>query len=93
MSIGFAGSMTVRSRYRCVGSQRRQVRRIEIILAGNSNQSEQRIAPGRAAPIRCGALVSLTGHTGQSDEIHSPDECASVMVSRINRAASSIAVV
>jgi hypothetical protein len=35
----------------------------------------------------------VTGQTGQSDETHSPEECASVVVSRISPAASSIEVV
>src|SRR5262245_15357215 len=30
--------------------------------------------------MRCGAEVSLIGHTGQSDDNHSPDECASIVV-------------
>ena len=71
-----------------------QIRRIEIIFAGNSDQREQGVAPGvgQRRPIRWGAAVSLTGHTGQSDETHSPDECASTVVSRMSPA-SSIAVV
>src|SRR5713226_9214065 len=43
--------------------------------------------------MRCGAAVSLTGQTGQSEDTHSPDECASVVVSRISPAPSSIEVV
>ena len=43
--------------------------------------------------MRCGAAVSLTGHTGQSDEIHSPDEWARIVVSRISPASLSTAVV
>src|SRR6266404_619427 len=43
--------------------------------------------------MRWGAAVSLTGQTGQSEETHSPAECASVVVSRISPAASSIEVV
>jgi hypothetical protein len=31
----------------------------------------------------CGAAVSLTGQTGQSEEIHSPEAWASSVVSRI----------
>ena len=30
--------------------------------------------------MRCGAAVSLVGHTGQSEAIHSPEECASTVV-------------
>jgi hypothetical protein len=55
-----------------------QIRRIEVILAGNPDQRKESIAPGigESGPIRCGAAVSLTGQTGQSDEIHSPDAWA-----------------
>ena len=52
------------------------IRRIEIVFAGNTHQREQGIAPrvGQSAPILCGAAVSPTGQTGQSDDTHSPDE-------------------
>ena len=74
---------------------RGQIRRIQIILAGNPDQGEQGIAAGvgqrRAHPVRGGRLA--TGQTGQSEETHSPEECASVVVSRISPAASSIEVV
>src|SRR4051794_38098694 len=43
--------------------------------------------------MRCGAEVSVTAQTGQSEDTHSPDECASVVVSRISPAPSSIEVV
>src|SRR5258706_11918916 len=43
--------------------------------------------------MRWGADVSLTGQTGQIEDTHSPDECASVVVRRIRPAASSIEVV
>ena len=43
--------------------------------------------------MRCGAAVSATGHTGQSDETHSPEECARTVVRRIRPASRSIAVV
>jgi hypothetical protein len=43
--------------------------------------------------MRCGAAVSLTGQTGQSEDTHSPDKCASVVVSRIKPAPSSVEVV
>ena len=43
--------------------------------------------------MRCGAAVSLTGQTGQSDDIHSPDAWARMVVSRISPASLSIAVV
>src|SRR4249919_2418466 len=43
--------------------------------------------------MRCGATVSATGHTGQSEDIHSPEECASNVVRRMRPASASIAVV
>jgi histidinol-phosphate phosphatase family protein len=62
--------------------------------AGNFHQGEQGIAPrigeGGSHPMR--AAVSLTGHTGQSDETHSPDEWARTVVRRMSPA-SSMAVV
>src|ERR1022692_3422742 len=42
--------------------------------------------------MRCGAAVSLTGQTGQSDDIHSPDEWARMVVRRISPTSLSIAV-
>ena len=42
--------------------------------------------------MRRGAAVSVTGQTGQSDDTHSPDECASSVVRRMIPV-SSIAVV
>src|SRR5262249_10158882 len=44
-------------------------------------------------PIRCGAAVSAIGQTGQSEEIHSPDECASAVVKRISPTSLSMVVV
>src|SRR5437016_1159176 len=69
--------------------------RIEIVLTRNPDQREQRIAPGvgEGGSHPMWAAVSLTGQTGQSEDTHSPDECASVVVSRISPAASSIEVV
>ena len=43
--------------------------------------------------MRCGAAVSETGQTGQSEDIHSPEECASRVVSWMKPASFSIAVV
>jgi hypothetical protein len=43
--------------------------------------------------MRRGAAVSAIGHTGHSDDSHSPDECASVVVRRMSPASLSIAVV
>ena len=43
--------------------------------------------------MRCGAAVSETGQTGQSEDIHSPEECASMVVSWMKPASFSIAVV
>src|ERR1039458_9623979 len=42
--------------------------------------------------MRCGAAVSLIGQTGQSDDIHSPDEWARLVVRRISPTSLSIAV-
>src|ERR1039458_4375145 len=42
--------------------------------------------------MRCGAAVSLIGQTGQSDDIHSPDEWARMVVRRISPTSLSIAV-
>jgi hypothetical protein len=49
-----------------------EVGRIEIILSGDPDQREQRVAPriGQRSAILCGAAVSLTGHTGQSEDTH-----------------------
>ena len=72
-----------------------EIRRIEVVLAGDPDQGEQGIAPGigQRRPQPVGAAVSLTGQTGQFEETHSPEECASVVVSRISPAPSSIEVV
>ncbi len=43
--------------------------------------------------MRCGAAISLTGHTGHSEAIHSPEEWVSVVVSATERVGWSIAVV
>jgi hypothetical protein len=32
--------------------------------------------------MRCAAAISEIGHTGHSEEIHSPDECARTVVRR-----------
>src|SRR3954449_13463479 len=42
--------------------------------------------------MRCAEAISLIWHTGQSDEIHSPDECASTVVRRRRPASLSISV-
>jgi hypothetical protein len=46
-----------------------------------------------AAPMRRGATVSAIGHTGHSDDSHSPEEWARVVVRRMSPASLSIAVV
>ena len=71
------------------------VRRIEIVLARDPDQCEERISPGigSAAPMRFGLAISSSGQTGQSEEIHSPDECASRVVRFDKRAGLVIAVV
>jgi len=43
--------------------------------------------------MRFGEAVSLTGHTGQSDDIHSPEEWARTVVRQMRPASESIAVV
>src|ERR1700687_1639060 len=43
--------------------------------------------------MRCGAVMSLEGQMGQSDEIHSPEECANTVVRRICSVFSSTIVV
>ena len=43
--------------------------------------------------MRCGAAVSETGQTGQSEDIHSPEECANTVVSWTKPASLSTAVV
>ena len=48
---------------------------------------------GHMVFMRCGAFMSLMAQTGQSEAIHSPEECASKVLSRTVRVASSIAVV
>jgi hypothetical protein len=72
-----------------------KIRGIEVVFAGNSDQGEQGIAPGigQCGPIRWGELVSLTGQTGQSEAIHSPEACTKSVASRIWPHARSIAVV
>src|SRR5215467_13542329 len=72
-----------------------QIGRIKIILAGDSYQREQGVTPGigSAAPILCGAVVSLMAHTGQSDAIHSPEACAKTVLRRTRPAVWSMEVV
>jgi hypothetical protein len=42
--------------------------------------------------MRCAETISLIGHTGHSEEIHSPDECARMVVRRTSPASLSIPV-
>jgi hypothetical protein len=53
-----------------------KVWRIKIIFPSYADKREQRIAPGvgERCPIRCAETISAIGHTGHSEEIHSPDE-------------------
>jgi len=62
----------------------RKVGRVEIVFSGNPDQGEQGIAPGigQGSPHPLRGRVSLTGQTGQSEDSHSPEECASVVVCR-----------
>src|SRR6266545_3187471 len=43
--------------------------------------------------MRCGFVVSVAAQTGQSEAIHSPDECASMVVRLTTPVAGSMAVV
>src|ERR1700730_14183162 len=43
--------------------------------------------------MRCGEAISVSAHTGHSEEIHSPPACASTVVRRTSPASSSIVVV
>src|SRR6266702_4806282 len=43
--------------------------------------------------MRCGAAVSASRHTGQSEAIHSPEACARIVVRLIVPLAASMAVV
>src|SRR5215468_4411784 len=43
--------------------------------------------------MRCAEAISAIAHTGHSEEIHSPDECASTVVRRRSPASLSIVVV
>ena len=53
-------------------------RRVEIVLAGDADQGEQRVAAGvrQRLTMRCGCAVSLAAQTGQSEAIHSPEAWA-----------------
>jgi hypothetical protein len=68
---------------------------INVVLAGYADEREQGIAAGvgQRGAIRCGVVVPLIAQTGQSEEIHSPDECASMVVKLMVPAVWSIAVV
>jgi hypothetical protein len=72
-----------------------QIRRIEIVLPGDSNKCEQAIAPGigQCCAILWGAAVSPTWQTGQSEDTHSPEEWASTVVNRMSSASMSMEVV
>ena len=71
-----------------------EIRRIEIIFSGNAHQREKRIPTriGEGAPMRCAEAISVIWHTGHSEEIHSPDACASTVVRRRRPASLSIPV-
>ena len=68
---------------------RTEIGRIKIVLAGNTHEREQGIAPGvgqrRAHPVR--AAISAMEQTGQWEAIHSPEEWASMVVKFIIREA------
>ena len=61
-----------------------KIGRIQIVLAGDANKGEQGIAASAVAAI---------GQTGQSEAIHSPEACASVVVRLTMPAVWSMAVV
>src|SRR5262245_33088880 len=73
-----------------------QIRRIEVIFAGDTDEGEQRIAAGIG---QCGAHALGIGglgdraHRRQSEAIHSPEAWASQVVKRTRPASLSIAVV
>jgi hypothetical protein len=72
-----------------------EVGRVEIVFSGEADQSEERIPAGvgqRGPPSGAGPPSRWT-RTGHSDYSHSPDECARTVVSLINPASLSIAVV
>ena len=59
-----------------------QIGGVEIVLTRNAHQGEQRIAPGvgQRRPHASRAAMSASGQTGQSEAIHSPEACASMVV-------------
>ena len=71
-----------------------EIRRVEIVLACDADKGEKGIASrvGERRPHRRGAAASAILQTGHSDDSHSPDEWASVVVRRINPASLSIAM-
>ena len=68
---------------------------IQVVLAGDANQREQSVPAGvgQGRAHAWGLTVSAMGQTGQSDAIHSPEACASVVVKLTIPAAWSMAVV
>ena len=72
-----------------------EIRRIDIILAGDADEGEESIAAriGKGRPIRWGVALSATLQTGQSEAIHSPEEWAKRVVKFTVSVALSIAVV
>jgi hypothetical protein len=71
------------------------VRRVDVVLSGDADQGEECVAPGigqrRSRSAR--VAVSPIAQIGHSDESHSPDEWASVVVRWMSPASPSIAVV
>ena len=78
-----------------VRDERGRSRRINVVFAGNAHQAEQAIAAGvgqgGAHAVRRGRWD--TGQTGQSEDIHSPEECANTVVNSTRPASLSTAVV
>ena len=67
-----------------------------MVLPGNANQREKGVTAriGQVPlAMRCRVAISLMAQTGQSEAIHSPDECARTVVRLTMPAVWSIAVV
>ena len=70
----------------CLAGGRRKIGCVHVIFTGDPDQGEESI-PCDAAD------VSATGQTGQSEAIHSPEACASIMVRLIIPATEYVVVV
>lgn len=72
-----------------------EIRRVEIIVTRDADEREEGIAArvGECRFYPTGAPISLIAQTGHSDDSHSPDEWASIVVIRMSPASLSIIVV